>query len=87
MAKATMITTPVVPIPPKTEVYLVLSKSEAEALISVLGKVGGSPTNSRRKYTQAVYNALLGLNGLDYRELGALDIDQTKSIWFKESIL
>ena len=41
----------------------------------------------RRKYTQAVYNALLGLNGLDYRELGALDIDQTKSIWFKESIL
>jgi hypothetical protein len=42
----------------QTVVTLELSGEEALTLGLILGKVGGSPTQSRRKYVDSVYNAL-----------------------------
>lgn len=44
-------------------VVLTLSREEAEAVIDVLGMVGGPPKVTRRKYTDAVYYALAPLVG------------------------
>lgn len=81
MAKATKKEIPPVPVAPVVEVTLVLSKEEAETLLAVLGRVGGNPYTTRRKHTQDVYNALLGLK-LDYNELGAADLSKEVSLTF-----
>jgi hypothetical protein len=39
-------------------VQLTLSNNEAEALVSVLRKIGGAPDDTRRGFTQAVLQAL-----------------------------
>lgn len=54
MAKATLL--PVVPV--KRSVQLELSPEEAQTLADITGKIGGSPEHSRRKYTDAIYQAL-----------------------------
>jgi hypothetical protein len=70
-------------IPATYTVALTLSTDEAEALLAVLGKVGGSPQNSRRKYIQAIYETLLTLN-LNYRETGAPDMVATDHVTFTD---
>ena len=64
MATATVTTVeipqaPVIPPPLLRErIVLELSPNEAEALALILGKVGGDPKRSRRKYVDEIYNAL-----------------------------
>jgi hypothetical protein len=44
----------------KTSVTLTLTGKEAETLVGILGRVGGSPDNSDRKYVDSIYKALSG---------------------------
>lgn len=49
------------------EVFVLrLSQKEAEMLVSVLGKVDGSPEETTRKYSESVYNALYKFIYKDY---------------------
>jgi hypothetical protein len=55
------------------KVTLELNRMEAETLATILGRVGGDPVTSRRKYSGAIYSALVrtGIpdNGNDVSEL------------------
>ena len=64
MAKLKVETIP--PVVPVKEFILRMSEEEAEAVIAVLGRVGGNPDTSRRKNIQKVYDLL-------YDELGTGD--------------
>ena len=64
---------------------LTLSVDEAETLCVVLRKIGGSPSNTRRGYTEAIYIALyqagfnLSYNSMDgYEMLGAMTFDRQR---------
>lgn len=43
----------------KYSIDLLLSQDEAETLLLVVGRIGGSQHHSRRGYTNKVYHALL----------------------------
>ena len=62
-----------IPVVTKVEVVLTLSKEEAETLLAVDGTGGGGSLRSRRKHSQAIYNALLPL-GLQYDALGEYEL-------------
>lgn len=63
MAKATLIP----PAPTKPSIFLELSFEEAQAVLSVLGRVNGSSIESPRKFTSEVYDALSGVIVGGYR--------------------
>lgn len=70
---------------PKTEVIVVeaekvvleLSREEAEAVAVVLASVGGSPTRSARRFTDAVEEALslIGISGTGLSKCDGLKVD------------
>jgi hypothetical protein len=80
MAKATKVI-----IPATVKVTLELSKEEAETLLAILGRVGGSPYHSRRQYAGAIYDALLTLSGLKYEPLKVSDMQS--SLYFLDTLL
>jgi hypothetical protein len=59
------------------KVVLEMSREEAEAVAVVLASVGGSPTRSARRFTDAVEEALslVGFNGAGLSERGDLKVD------------
>lgn len=63
---------------------LVLSEAEARTLRDVVGRVGGSPAFSRRRYTDAIIKAFAsaGVDGQPSEEYTRGDADGT--ITFKE---
>ena len=85
MATAKKVPLPLPPVQPLFRITLELSKDEAEALLSVLGKVGGSPSTSRRKFIAPIYDALFGLK-LDYSDTGSSDlrVQNNGGLWFEE---
>lgn len=44
--------------PPPYEVVLTLTQKEAETLMTILGRIGGCPYTSPRKFADRVYNSL-----------------------------
>lgn len=53
-------------IQPLESVTLTLNPDEVQTLIAVLNRIGGSPSNSPRKHTQSISNALYeALNSVD----------------------
>ncbi len=57
-----------------TKKYIVeMSKVEVQFLVDLLGHVGGSPYCSRRKYGQAIFDALSKTPGISFPS-GACDI-------------
>ena len=84
MATAKKVPLPLPPVQPLFRITLELSKDEAEALLSVLGKVGGPTLSSRRKFIAPIYTALFDLK-LDYVEAGAPDLSVRSGVlWFEE---
>ena len=57
---------------------LTLSQEELSTLRDVLGRVGGCPQKSRRKYSDAIRQAT-GTNGVP-----AEDIEKSGAIYFKD---
>lgn len=60
MAKATVLNPPPPPVIvlPKPSYRLSLTQEEFELLYAILYKVGGDPTRSSRKYSEAILNAI-----------------------------
>ena len=85
MAKAIKNVIPPPVVEPKVEVVLTLSKDEAETLLAILGRVGGSPVNSRRKYAQSIFYALGDLS-LDENPSGTPDLVSHGSLHFADRI-
>ena len=85
MAKAIKNIIPPPVVEPKVEVVLTLSKEEAETLLAILGRVGGSPVTSRRKYAQSIFYALGDLS-LNYNSAGEPDLRAVGSLWFADRI-
>lgn len=77
MAKAEFVSTP------KPDVKLTLTHDEAQTLADVMAAVGGSPDRSRRKYTQAILDALNNL-GIKYQYPVKPDFSGS-SLHFKDS--
>jgi len=65
MAKATVITPKPVRQPPK-KIILELTEGEADFLIAVLSRIGGSPTKSPRKYQERISAPLVEALGFDF---------------------
>ena len=85
MATAQKYIIPAPIVEPTITVTLELSKEEAETLLAILGRVGGSPVFSRRKHTAAIHNTLFGLH-LDYDIRGASDLSQNGSLYFLDTL-
>lgn len=57
-----------------TKKYVVeMSQEEVQFLVDLLGRVGGSPDCSRRKYASSIFDALSKLQGISFPS-GAYDI-------------
>lgn len=70
MAKATVVRPKPVKQPP-VKVILELSEGEADFILGVTGKIGGSPDRSPRKYSDRIRAALTGALGYDWHETDA----------------
>lgn len=64
MAKAEVIE--VMPVLPVKKIILTLDWSEADALLSLAGFVGGDPDNSPRAFIDSVFDALVAAMEMPY---------------------
>lgn len=68
-----------------THVELSLSLQEAQTLLDICYRIGGSPVVSRRRHAESIMKALIEDAGLSGR--GCDDIEPfAKSIWFKDEV-
>jgi hypothetical protein len=81
MAKAKMLPLPPVPVP-KGDVQLTLTYEEAQFLVDVNDRIGGSPILSRRGLSGNIRRALHEIGVLGQ---GTYDISETdRAIYFKD---
>ena len=85
MAKAQKHIIPAPIVKPTITVTLVLSGEEADTLLAILGRVGGSSVLSRRKHAAAMFNTLFDLH-LNYNIEGTPDLIQTGSLCFTDTL-
>ena len=78
MAKLDVRTIPPVPVKPVEEFVLTLSRDEAVTLLTIVGRITGSDTKSRRKHTNAIYRALQPILGFS----DTSDVDLEKINFF-----
>jgi len=88
MAKATKITPKPVKQPP-AKIVLELSEGEADFVLGLLDSIGGSPTNSPRKYAERINRALTealghGPQGTDAHKLIDPNAGRKNSIYFRD---
>lgn len=69
------------------DVVLTLSKEEAQTLLDVMRKIGGSPQGSRRKYTASIEEVLSSVEGLKISVLSTPKDMANTGIWFYDSDL
>lgn len=81
MAIATRIEIPPKPVEPDVKFVLELTPEEAETLVILSGCVGGNPSNTRRKHTNAICNALLA-TGIQRPSFEKTVKTHRGSIWF-----
>ena len=65
--------------PVKYNVVLTLDQNEAETLLFITGKVGGSPETSRRRFVDEIRAAL---QKADVKAVQASCDEERKSVWF-----
>jgi hypothetical protein len=69
----------VIPVPVKYNVVLTLDQNEAETLLAITGRVGGTPENTRRRF---VDNIRVALQTAGVQEVIARTLSSANSIWF-----
>ncbi len=61
-----------------------LSEDEAKALFDVVGRVGGSSDNSRRRYIDAIWRAFPKMDGETFNSMAFGPSDIEGQIYFKD---
>jgi hypothetical protein len=80
MAKATKRTIPPPPVNPVEEITLILSKEEAQVILDVSSKVGGTPESTRRRFADSISSAL---HKVDMYFKNSLDLKVNgNGLWF-----
>jgi hypothetical protein len=82
-AEKKTISKPTVVVHDEEVVDLRLTMEEADALIAILGSIGGDPDTSPRKHFWDLSNALYDATGLRWADTESYSLAQG-NIWFKE---